>query len=122
MYRRALAIAEKAQGPEHPSTGARLNNLAVFLRNVGRLEEAEPLQREAVVRIVRANGEDSIQAASTYSAMAVLMKLKGERNEAEKYLRKALLIRQKKLGSDNPATQLVRKRLEELLTSGAQNG
>ena len=80
------------------------------------------MQREAVVRIVRANGEDSIQAASTYSAMAVLMKLKGERNEAEKYLRKALLIRQKKLGSDNPATQDVRKRLEELLTNGAQNG
>lgn len=32
------------------------------------------------------------------------------------------LIRQKELGSDNPATQLVRKRLEELLTNGTKNG
>jgi tetratricopeptide (TPR) repeat protein len=43
LYQRALAISEKALGPEHPGTAATLNNLAVLYRELGRQAEAEPL-------------------------------------------------------------------------------
>ena len=45
LLRRALAIGEKAQGPEHPSTGTRLNNLGSLLQAKGDYDAAEPLYR-----------------------------------------------------------------------------
>ena len=42
-YKRALAISEKALGPEHPIVGTRLNNLAVLYQTQGRYAEAELL-------------------------------------------------------------------------------
>ena len=41
LYKRALAINEKALGPDHPSTGTSLNNLAQLYSNQGRYEDAE---------------------------------------------------------------------------------
>ena len=34
LYERALAIREKALGPEHPNTASSLNNLASLLRDL----------------------------------------------------------------------------------------
>ena len=39
----SVAIAEKAQGPEHPDTGTRLNNLAALLEKLGRKAAADRL-------------------------------------------------------------------------------
>src|SRR6266481_115913 len=52
LYHRALAIWEKALGPEHPDVASCLGNYAGMLRNMGRSEEAEPL--EARARAIRA--------------------------------------------------------------------
>ncbi len=46
--RRALAIDEKAFGPDHPDVAIRLNNLARLLQATNRLAEAEPLMRHHV--------------------------------------------------------------------------
>ena len=43
LYKRSLAIREKALGPEHPQTGTRLNNLARLLEAKGE-ENAKELQ------------------------------------------------------------------------------
>ena len=43
LQRPALAIAEKALGPDHPDVGTSLNNLAGLYRAQGRYAEAEPL-------------------------------------------------------------------------------
>ncbi|HEX9256594.1 MAG TPA: tetratricopeptide repeat protein, partial [Candidatus Angelobacter sp.] len=48
LYRRALAINEKALGPEHPNTASSLNNLALLLKEQGKFSEAEPLYRRAL--------------------------------------------------------------------------
>ena len=40
LYKRSLAIREKAFGPEHPLVATSLNNLASLYRNQGRFEEA----------------------------------------------------------------------------------
>src|SRR5712692_5304313 len=45
---RALAIAEKVLGPEHPSTATSLNNLALMYQDTGAYAKAEPLHRRAL--------------------------------------------------------------------------
>src|SRR5262249_10986222 len=44
----ALSIAEKTQGPEHPSVGTALNDLAEIYRGLGRAAEAEALLKRSV--------------------------------------------------------------------------
>ena len=44
----ALAIKEKALGPDHPDVGTTLNNLAALYEKQGRTTEAEPLLKRAL--------------------------------------------------------------------------
>ena len=48
LFRRALAINEKALGPDHPAVATDLNNLALLLQNKGDYAGAEPLFRRAL--------------------------------------------------------------------------
>jgi len=48
LYRRSLALAEKALGPENPNVATALNNLAELYRTQGRNGEAEPLYTRAL--------------------------------------------------------------------------
>ncbi len=52
LYKRALAIWEKALGPEHPSVAQNLENYAVLLRESGRNNEA--IKMEARAKAIRA--------------------------------------------------------------------
>ena len=47
LYRRSLAIAEKALGPEHPDVATSLENYAALLRQTGRADEAETMEARA---------------------------------------------------------------------------
>ena len=47
LYQRALAIWEKALGPEHPNVATCLENYAALLKKMGRGAEAEPLEARA---------------------------------------------------------------------------
>ena len=44
LYNRALAIWEKALGPEHPHVAASLENYAALLRKTGRGGEARKME------------------------------------------------------------------------------
>ena len=48
LYKRALAIFEKALGPDHPSVASALNNLADLYSAQGRYADAEPLYKRAL--------------------------------------------------------------------------
>ena len=48
LSERALAITEKALGPEHPTTATSLNNLAGLLQDQGDLAAARPLYERAL--------------------------------------------------------------------------
>ena len=58
LFERALAIREKALGPDHPDVATRLNNLAVLYRDTGRHAEAEPLYQRALAIREKALGPD----------------------------------------------------------------
>ncbi len=54
LYRRSLAIREKALGPDHPDVATSLENYALLLRATARQAEAEKLeQRAAAIRNTR---------------------------------------------------------------------
>ncbi len=47
LYKRALAIWEKALGPDHPHVAQSLENYAVLLRKTGRGDEAAKMEARA---------------------------------------------------------------------------
>ncbi len=55
---RALAISEKANGPDHPLTGTSLNNLAALYRSMGRHADALPLYVRALAISEKAQGPE----------------------------------------------------------------
>ena len=59
FFEKALAIREKALGPEHPDVAASLNNLAELYRAQGQYAKAEPLYQRAL-----ASGEGPRSRAS----------------------------------------------------------
>jgi tetratricopeptide (TPR) repeat protein len=58
LQSRALAISEKALGPDHPSVASGLCELASTYRELGRYEEAEPLLSRALSIREKALGSD----------------------------------------------------------------
>ncbi len=48
LYKRSLAILEKALGPDHPHVAKGLNNLAVLYQAQGHYAEAETLFRRSL--------------------------------------------------------------------------
>ena len=48
LYKRSLAIQEKALGPDHPDVATSLNNLAVLYQEQGRYADAEPLYKRSL--------------------------------------------------------------------------
>ena len=55
LFKRSLAILEKALGPEHPDVAASLENYASLLRQTARADEAERL--EARAKAIRAKSK-----------------------------------------------------------------
>ena len=47
LFKRSLAIREKALGPEHPDVARSLNYLAKLYRKMGKAEEASQLEERA---------------------------------------------------------------------------
>jgi tetratricopeptide (TPR) repeat protein len=104
LFRRALAIREKALGPEHPHTASSLNNLAELLRFQGKPEEAEPLYRRALAIYEKALGPEHPDTATGLNNLAELLRDQGKLSEAEPLYRRALAIREEALGPEHPST------------------
>ncbi len=47
LYERALEIYEKALGSAHPKVAIVLENMAVFYKQIGRMDEAKSLEERA---------------------------------------------------------------------------
>jgi tetratricopeptide (TPR) repeat protein len=69
---RALAIAEKSFGPEHPSVAGQLITLAQLLQATNRLAEAEPLIRRALAVSEKSLGPDHPDVAIIRNNLVLL--------------------------------------------------
>ena len=115
LLRRALAITEKALGPDHPNTATSLNNLAGLLESSSDYAGAEPLYRRALAIREKALGPDHPDTATSLNNLAWLLESKSDYAGAEPLFRRALAITEKALGPDHPATRTVRRNLNDVL-------
>ncbi|MCX7003949.1 MAG: tetratricopeptide repeat protein, partial [bacterium] len=102
LYKRALAIDEKAVGPDHPAVATDLNNLAVLYYSQGQYAAAEPLLRRALAIRDKVLGPDHPDVAANVNNLAALYKAQGQYAAAEPLYKRALAIREKALGQDHP--------------------
>jgi tetratricopeptide (TPR) repeat protein len=101
LYQRALAIREKALGPEHPDVATSLNNLALLSHNQGQYAKAESLYQRALAIREKALGPEHPDVATSLDNLAVLYHVQGQSKKAEPSFERALAIREKALGPDH---------------------
>ena len=92
---RALAIAEKTLGPEHPSVATGLNNLAALYHAQGKYAQAEPISARAVAIYEKSLGPNHPELALALQNRAALMRKMNRKDEAEKMEARAMAIRAK---------------------------
>jgi tetratricopeptide (TPR) repeat protein len=93
LFKRALAIDEKALGPTHPDVANRLTDLALLRRLQDHYAEAELLYKRALVILENTLGPDHLHVAITLDGFAVVYRLQGRYEDAELLSKRALEIR-----------------------------
>ena len=102
LAQRALAIREKAPGPDHPDVAAALNNLAELYRVQGRYAEAEPLSKRALTITEKAFGPDHPDVALSLNNLALLYASQGRYADAEPLYKRSLTISERIRGPNHP--------------------
>ncbi len=102
LYKRSLAIREKALGPEHPNVAQSLNNLALLYDAQGKYAEAEPLYKRALAIYEKVLGPEHPHVAASLNNLAELYRVQDKYAEAGKLEARAKAI-QTKHTRENPA-------------------
>ena len=116
MNREALSIRIRFFGYESLHVSESLNNLAFVVRDLGRLDEAEALDRQSlsIKRKFLKGGEDLNLAMTLYN-LAQVLERKGNLAEAEAAHRQALTIRIRLAGRDHRDSQISMDELVRVL-------
>jgi tetratricopeptide (TPR) repeat protein len=115
LIERALAIREKALGPEHPDTATSLNNLARLLQNQGDPAGARPLCERALAIFEKALGPEHPHTATSLATLARLLLDQGDLAGARSPHERVLTIAEKALGPEHPETASSLNNLASLL-------
>ena len=105
LHERALAIREKALGPEHPDTALSLSNLARVLRDLGEFPEAERLFERATAIGDRALGSGHPLTQRFKSHYARLLLMTDRPREALSLAEGALAVHETANGPHSPWTK-----------------
>jgi tetratricopeptide (TPR) repeat protein len=95
LYKRSLAINEKALGADHPDVAASLTNLANLYGAQGRYADAEPLYKRSLAINEKALGPGHPNVAISLATMDLLYDRQGRYADAESLYKRALAIREK---------------------------
>jgi CHAT domain-containing protein/tetratricopeptide (TPR) repeat protein len=101
-FKRALAIWEKALGPDHPDVAMSLNNLALLYQAQGVYGKAEPLHERALAICEKVLGHNHPNVATSLNNLALLYEAQGAYGKAEPLYERALAIYEKALGPGHP--------------------
>jgi len=114
LVERALSLARKSLGADHPGTAMALNRLATLRQAQGDLTRAEPLFRQSLSIYEKTLGPDDLAVAQSLSNLALLYADKGDYKQAEALYRRAILIEEKALGPEHPEVASLLTNLGEL--------
>ena len=101
LNKRAVAITERALGPDHPDVGAFLNSVAELYLAQGRYAETEPLFKRSLAIRDKALGPDHPDVAQYLNSFTLLYQAQGRYAEAEPLFKRTLTIYEKALGPDH---------------------
>ncbi len=101
LSQRALAIVEKALGPDHPDVATSLNNLAVLYKTQSRYAQAEPLYQRSLAIREKVLGPKHPNVATVLENYAALLHKLNRDAEADKMEARAQAIRAKH-AEENP--------------------
>ena len=102
LVQQALAIYEKALGPDHPDVATAVNNLALLYDKQGRTPRPSRSTSGRWRSDEKALGPDHPDVATVLNNLAVLYDNQGRYAEAEPLYKRALAIDEKALGPDHP--------------------
>jgi tetratricopeptide (TPR) repeat protein len=115
LYEQALAMREKALGPEHAKTAESLAYLGHLLVAQGNRAEARPLYERALAVHERASGPEHPDTAASLADLARLLADQGDLAAARKLFERALAIREKALGPEDLGAAMSLVGLAQLL-------
>ena len=115
LFELALAIREKALGPEHPLTATTLDNLGVLLKDQGDLAGARSLNERALAIREKALGPEHRSTATSLNNLARVLRAQGDLAGARPLFERALAIREKALGPEHRLTATSLNNLASLL-------
>jgi CHAT domain-containing protein/tetratricopeptide (TPR) repeat protein len=101
---KALALAERTLGSDHPNTLICVNNLGFMHVAEGRYDKAEPLYKRALAAKERVRGPEHPDTLTSVNNLAELYRTQGRYAEAEPLHRRALAGRERALGAEDPKT------------------
>ncbi|HNC45674.1 MAG TPA: tetratricopeptide repeat protein, partial [Acidobacteriota bacterium] len=101
FHQRALAIREKALGPDRPEVANSLNNLGATYQDRGEYQQAEPLYQRALAIYEKIFGPTHLNVALCLNNLAALYKARGDDQQAEPLYQRALTIREKTFGPNH---------------------
>ncbi|MBM4283712.1 MAG: CHAT domain-containing protein [Deltaproteobacteria bacterium] len=104
LAQRALAIREKAFGPEHPHTAVVVNTLGLLYEGLGKYDQALPLLQRALKIREQVLGPEHLDTASSLNNLAGLYRVMGAYEQALPLYRRSLAIYEKALGPEHPLT------------------
>ena len=100
--KRALAIAEKVYGPDHPKVSPYAANMGTILKAQGDLAGALKYARRALAIDGRVYGPDHPKAALRANNIGQILKAQGDLAGAMEYTRRAMAIDERVYGPDHP--------------------
>ena len=93
IFRRALDVAERTFGPDHPNVALSLNNLAALYITQSQYAQAEPLYKRSLAIWEKARGPANPNLATALENYSLLLRKTGRDAEAEKMEARAKAIR-----------------------------
>lgn len=101
VARKALEVAEKGFGRNHPNTAESEHLLGVVYLDMGHDDRAEPHLLRALAALEKNAGSDSLGKALVLNNLSVVYYRKGDLEKSESFLRRSIGIREKARGPDH---------------------
>jgi serine/threonine-protein kinase len=114
-FTQALALREKALGPEHPEAASALQELGSVLWWMGEYPRALPLTERALALKQKTQGPEHPEAIQALSTVAGVLRDLGRFDEALQRLEQVRALREKVLGPEHPAVSTAVANLGVLL-------